>query len=130
MSKKFYIKTETAPQAICFCEGPMSGYTEVTDSNKLKALYIKKYNERAQDGHNFFDDIRAQAGLDVASGTLSASDAFFIEGKLAETKTHVINGDWLTAQYYIYLVTVEGALTQAFYDNIKGYIDNYVTNNY
>jgi len=96
-----------------------------------KEAVIEIYKKREIDGKEFFNSVRADLVLSYLSGSISQSDAAFVEAKLDSTKSRVLSGDWLTAQYEITNnVVVEGVFTQETYDMIKGYIDTYILENY
>jgi len=96
-----------------------------------KEAIIEIYKQRERDGYEFFSSIRADLALSYMDGDITQPDAAYIEAKLDSTKSKVLSGDWLTAQYEITNnVIVEGAFTQETYDLIKGYIDQYIIDNY
>lgn len=96
-----------------------------------KEAIIAIYKQRERHGYEFFSSVRADLALSYMGGEITQVDAAYIESKLDSTKSKVLSGDWLTAQYEITNnVTVEGALTQETYDLIKGYIGQYIIDNY
>jgi len=102
---------------------------------------IKVYNQRTDDGIDYYNQVRGTLALQYNAGTLSIEDANYIEvTKLSVVKSLLITGDWATAQYEMdnNVVTngtvsqtdIDNGFTQAIYDDIKAGIDTYVTEHY
>jgi hypothetical protein len=103
--------------------GELSTNVEVAD-------VVRIYERRSDDGRHFFEEKRALLYLDLVNNVITPEEAFFIESKLKPVKDMVLTGDWLTAQSIANSLTVEGAYNQTYHDNLTGYIDNYVSQNY
>jgi len=102
---------------------------------------IITYEKRAEDGQNYYDEVRGDLALQYNAGTLSIEDDRYIEvTKLSVVKSLLITGDWVTAQYEMdnNVVTegtvsktdIDNGFTQVMYNDIKDGIDTYVKENY
>lgn len=107
-----------------------TGYTLITDPDEIKVIITSEYKQHTFSGIEYFEKMRASLAYDAIEGTITFADAFYIEGELSGIKANVVSGDWKTAQYNMGLITPSGALTQGMYDDILGYIDQYIIDNY
>lgn len=130
MARSFYKEDNQAIPAIVYELTQPSGYTQITDSEELKRLYIGLYNQRHQDGISYFDDFRANIMMDIIAGTYTALDAFNLENHIKYLQDEIILGNWLTAQNINSNLALSGIYDQTMKDEIQTYIDVYVTNNY
>jgi hypothetical protein len=130
MARKFYIEDNEAIPSIAFENSEPIGFTEITDQNKLKELYQLKYNERTQDGHDYYNGLRTDLYLDIVNGIVTDTDAFLLEIHVKGLKDELLSGNWLTAQYVNSNLALSGIYDQTMKDEIQNYIDNYVLNNY
>ena len=130
MARSFYKEDNQAIPAIVYELTQPSGYTQITDSEELKRLYIGLYNQRQQDGVNYFDDFRANIMMDIIAGAYTALDAFNLESHIKYLQDEVILGNWLTAQNTNSNLALSGIYDQAMKDEIQLDIDDYVLNNY
>lgn len=116
-------------------------YLSLLPSDTLVLENIKyTYSIRSLDGGAYYNDVRANLSIQFSEGNLTIEKAFYIENKLLKVKNFLISGDWATAQFEITNNVVENGVvssedilngyTQQFHDDIKNYIDNYVSQNY
>ena len=130
MSRKFYKEDNSLIPAIVYELTQPLGYTQITNSEELKRLYIGLYNQRAQDGVDYFDDFRASVMMDIIAGTYTEIEVFNLETHIKYLQDEVILGNWLTAQNTNSNLALSGIYDQAMKDEIQTYIDDYVSNNY
>ena len=130
MARKFYKEDNSLIPAIVYELTQPLGYTQITNSEELKRLYIGLYNQRAQDGVDYFDNFRASIMMDIIAGTYTEIEAFNLESHIKYLQDEVILGNWLTAQNTNSNLALSGIYDQAMKDEIQTYIDDYVLNNY
>ena len=130
MARSFYKEDNQAIPAIAYELTQPSGYTQITDSEELKRLYIGLYNQRQQDGISYFNDFRANIMMGIIAGTYTSLDAFNLEGHIKYLQDEIILGNWLTAQNSNSNLALIGIYDQAMKDEMQTYIDGYVSNNY
>ena len=141
--KKLYIYIYFSPITQTFEEGkpiktpyvwsvsaPDADYTEVIDENVLITQIKDLYYQYEVDGLDYFRQIRAKLVLDYKQGTRTNTEIFSIENTLAPVIDKLTRGDWMTAQYYMSLITPVPPLDTALYDEINNYITNYIATNY
>ena len=93
----------------------------------IKASYIQK----EMDGRTYCDEIRADMVEQYMNLTLTEANLYDIEDRLEKVSSRIKSGDWMSAKNkMVTAVTVGGSLSQAFYDQVLAYIDNYITTNY
>ena len=130
MARKFYKEDNSLIPAIVYELTQPLGYTQITNSEELKRLYIGLYNQRGQDGVDYFDDFRASIMMDIIAGTYTEIEVFNLETHIKNLQDEVILGNWLTAQNTNSNLALSGIYDQAMKDEIQTYIDDYVLNNY
>jgi len=130
MARKFYKEDNESIPAIVYELSQPVDYTEITDSEELKRLYIGLYKQREIDGLNYFDDFRASIMMDIIAGTYTETEVFNLETHIKNLQDEVILGNWLTAQNTNNNLALSGIYDQAMKDEIQTYIDDYVQNNY
>jgi len=109
---------------------PDPDYNEVTNEEVLLNHIKDQYYEFEVDGLDYFRTIRAKLVLDYKQGIRTTAEIFSIESTLAAVTEKLIRGDWMTAAYYMGLITPTPPLDQELYDEINTHITNYIANNY
>lgn len=109
---------------------PGSDYTNITTVSLRRKRIKQQYKARTVAGVDYYESIRQGWAFDVEEAGKSEADVFYIEDKLLNFITRVERGDWKTARNNLTLIVVEGAYTQAIHDDILGYVDDYILNNY
>lgn len=130
MARKFYKEDNELIPAIVYELSQPIDYTEITDSEELKLLYIGLYQQRQQDGISYFEGFRSSIMMDVIAGTYTEIEVFNLEIHIKYLQDEVILGNWLTAQNVNSNMALSGIYDQAMKDEIQIYIDDYVENNY
>ena len=130
MSRKFYKEDNQSIPAIVYELSQPTGFTEITDLEELKQLYIGLYKQRSQDGINYFECFRADLMMDVIAGTYTSQQVFDFEVHVKYLQDEIMLGNWLTAQSINQNLSLSGIYTQTIKDEIQNYIDDYVANNY
>lgn len=130
MSRKFYKENSGSIPAISYSLSQPTGYTEVTDNDELKLLYIGMYKDRESDGMDLFEDFRAGLMISIINGWNVVADVVALELHLKILQKELMEGNWLTAQNYINTLTLSGIYDQAMKDELKTIIDDYIKNNY
>ena len=130
MNRKFYIEDDEAIPAIVFELTQPDGFTEITDNNKIKELYMRQYKYRINDGKEYVLGFTADRYVDILSGTHTESEVFALESHIKDLYLDLNNGWWLTAQNTSSNLSLSGIYDQAMKDEIQEVIDDYVTNNY
>ena len=106
-------------------------YISLTAADLLYGDIIKgSYETFRKDGESYFDDIRVGLVLKYKAQELTADDIYEIESGLDSVITKILRGDWMSASFEMGNVSVGGALTQEFYDELLNYINDYVADNY
>jgi len=108
----------------------LSAYSALTDQDTTLYSISSLYENRAIDGAQLYNDIRASFAVLFQNGSLTIADAHFIELKLINVKSFLFSGDWATAQHEIDTLEIEGAYTSLIHKDIKTKIDVYVNDNY
>ena len=130
MARKFYKENNEALPAIAYELTAPADFTEITDSNELKALFNKKYKERTQDGQDYYNNFRSDLYIDITNGTITDAEAFALEAHIKPVSDNLLTGNWLTAQNSNTNLTLSGIYDQTMKDEIQADIDNYIANNY
>lgn len=130
MARKFYKEDNQQLPAIEFVETQPVGFTEITNADEIKRLYILQYSERKSDGQQFVVDFTADLYIDVLGGTYTEAEVFALEEHIGNIYADLNNGWWLTAQNANQNLSLAGIYTQVMKDDIQDTIDDYVTNNY
>ncbi len=130
MARSFYIEDNVAPPSISFELTAPSGFTEITDEATLQSLYEGKYNDRTEDGANYYNEFRTAVYLKILNETYTPTEAFLLEIHVKDLKEELTTGNWLTAQNVNTNLALSGIYTQAMKDELQSTIDAYVTNEY
>jgi len=130
MSRNFYKEDNEEIPAIVYELLKPNNFTQITDLNELKNLYIGLYKQREIDGINYFEEFRAGLMMDVISGNYTGSEVFELENHINNLQYELIKGNWLTGQITISNLSLLGIFTQVMKDEIKLKIDSYVSENY
>jgi len=130
MARKFYKEDNQQIPAIEFVEVQPVGFSEITDAEEIKRLYVLEYNKRKTDGQQFVIDFTADLYIDVLSGTYTETEVFLLETHIGEIYSDLNNGWWLTAQNASQSLALSGIYTQTMKDEIQAILDNYVNDNY
>ncbi len=130
MARKFYKEDNQQIPAIEFVEVQPVGFSEITDAEEIKRLYVLEYNKRKTDGQQFVIDFTADLYIDVLSGTYTETEVFLLETHIGEIYSDLNNGWWLTAQNASQNLALSGIYTQTMKDEIQAILDNYVNDNY
>lgn len=130
MPRKFYKEANEIIPAIVYELNKPSGFTEITENEELKMLYIELYKQREIDGSSYFEDFRADLIMDIIAGTYTDLEVFSLETHVKYLQDEIILGNWLTAQNINTNLSLNGIYDQVMKDEIQNYIDTYITNNY
>ncbi len=132
MARKFYIddNVSVGPPGYKFELTQPSGFSEITDAQKIKELYLIQYGYRINDGKEWVLDFTADRYIDVLNSTYTEAEVFALESHIKDLYDQLNNGWWLTAQNTNSSLSLSGIYNQAMKDSIQGIIDDYVTNNY
>lgn len=88
------------------------------------------YLKRTEDGKKAFYELMSELRLNSISNNLPREVNKFLERKLKNVRDEVCLGQWVSAREYLDEVTIEGYLTQEFFDRVKNTLDNYISLNY
>jgi len=130
MARKFYKEDGEAIPAIQFVETQPVGYTEITDADEIKRLYLIQYSYRITDGQQYVLDFTADRYIDTLNGTYTEAEVFALESHIKDLYSELNNGWWLTAQNTNSSLSLSGIYDQTMKDEIQAILDDYVTNNY
>ena len=130
MPRKFYKEDNEIIPAIVYELTTPSGFTEITDNEELKRLYIGLYKQREIDGSSYFEDFRADLIMGIIAGTHTDLEVFSLETHVKYLQDEIILGNWLTAQNINTNLSLSGIYNQVMKDEIQNYIDTYISNNY
>jgi len=130
MARKFYKEDNQQIPSIEFVEIQPVGFTEITNADEIKRLYILQYSARKADGERFVIDFTADLYIDVLGGIYTESEVFALEEHIGSIYADLNNGWWLTAQNANQNLTLSGIYTQSMKDDIQSILDNYVNDNY
>ena len=130
MPRKFYKEDNEPIPAIKFEVSQPAGFTEITDTVKIKQLYIKKYNVRIEDGKAYILDFTADRYIDVLNGVYTEVEAFALEAHIKDLYAALNNGWWLTAQNINQNLILDGIYDAAMKSSIQTTLDTYVSDNY
>lgn len=130
MPRKFYKEDGEQIPAIVFELDAPVGFTEITEQEEIKTLYILQYQYRIADGKKFVLDFTADIYIDVLNGVYSDIEAFQLEAHIKELYNELNNGLWLTAKNTNTNLEVLGVYTQELKDEIQAILDSYVFENY
>jgi hypothetical protein len=130
MPRKFYKEDGEQIPAIVFELDAPVGFTEITEQEEIKTLYILQYQYRIADGKKFVLDFTADVYIDVLNGLYSEMEAFQLEAHIKELYNELNNGLWLTAKNTNSNLEILGIYTQQLKDEIQATLDAYVFENY
>lgn len=130
MSRSFYKENGQAIPAIQYADSLPVGYTLISDVTELRECYISQYRKRELDGHNWFEEFRADLMMDIITTTYTPTEIFLLEQHLKTLTENIIAGSWLTAQNISTNLALDGIYDQTMKDEMQAVIDAYVTNNY
>lgn len=130
MPRKFYKEDGEQIPAIVFELDAPVGFTEITEQEEIKTLYILQYQYRIADGKKFVLDFTADIYIDVLNGVYSEIEAFQLEAHIKELYSELNNGLWLTAKNTNSNLEILGIYTQQLKDEIQATLDAYVFENY
>ena len=130
MPRKFYKEDGEQIPAIVFELDAPVGFTEITEQEEIKTLYILQYQYRIADGKKFVLDFTADIYIDVLNGVYSDIEAFQLEAHIKELYSELNNGLWLTAKNTNSNLEILGIYTQQLKDEIQATLDAYVFENY
>ena len=130
MPRKFYKENGELIPSIAFELDAPVGFTEITEQEEIKTLYILQYQYRIADGKKFVLDFTADIYIDVLNGVYSDIEAFQLEAHIKELYNELNNGLWLTAKNTNTNLEVLGVYTQELKDEIQAILDSYVFENY
>ena len=105
-------------------------FTEVTDSAKIKQLYLTQYSYRIDDGKDYVKDFTADRYIDVINGVYTSAEVFALEAHIKDLYSALGNGWWLTAQNINQNLILDGVYDTAMKSSIQSTIDTYVSDNY
>ncbi len=105
-------------------------FTEVTDSAKIKQLYLTQYSYRIDDGKDYVKDFTADRYIDVINGVYTEAEVFALEAHIKDLYSALGNGWWLTAQNINQNLILDGVYDAAMKSSIQSTIDTYVSDNY
>ena len=105
-------------------------FTEVTDSNEIKQLYITQYAYRIDDGQDYIKNFTADRYIDVINEVYTEAEVFALEAHIKDLYSALGNGWWLTAQNINQNLILNGVYNDAMKSSIQSTINTYVSNNY
>ena len=130
MPRKFYKKNNEAIPAIKFQLSQPVGFTEITDQEEIKELYLRQYQYRILDGQEYVQDFTANTYIKVINGIYTDQEAFQLESHIKDLYQELNNGWWLTAQNTNTNLELLGIYDQILKDEIQEKLDLYVSENY
>lgn len=130
MPRKFYKKNNEAIPAIKFELSQPVGFTEITDQEEIKELYLRQYQYRILDGQEYVQDFTANTYIKVINGIYTDQEAFQLESHIKDLYQELNNGWWLTAQNTNTNLELLGIYDQTLKDEIQAKFDLYVSENY
>ena len=130
MPRKFYKKNNEAIPAIKFELSQPVGFTEITDQEEIKELYLRQYQYRILDGQEYVQDFTANTYIKVINGIYTDQEAFQLESHIKDLYQELNNGWWLTAQNTNPNRELLGIYDQTLKDEIQAKFDLYVSENY
>jgi len=132
MARKFYIEdnVSSGEPSIKFELTKPSGFTEITDADTIKELYLIQYKYRIKDGKEWLLSFTSDRYIDVLNGVYTDAEVFALETHIKDLQEQLNNGCWLTAQNTNSSLGVSGIYTKSMKDEIQATIDSYVAENY
>ena len=132
MARKFYIENDVSSgePAIKFELSTPDGFSEITDVDKIKELYMRQYKYRIKDGKQYVLVFTSDRYIDIINGVYTDAEIFALETYIKELQEQLNNGCWLTAQNTNSSLETSGIYDQTMKDEIQAKIDSYVAENY
>lgn len=130
MSRKFYKENIAVLPSIAFALEQPEGFTEITETQEIKRLYILQYSYRIEDGKEYVQDFTADTYIKVINGIYTDQEAFQLEAHIKELYQELNNGCWLTAQNTNTNLEIIGIYTQELKDEIQAKLNLYILENY
>ena len=132
MARKFYIENDVSSgePAIKFELTTPKGFTEITDTDKIKELYLIQYKYRIKDGKQYVLTFTSDRYIDIIKGVYTDAEVFALETHIKDLQEQLNNGCWLTAQNTNSSLETSGIYTKSMKDEIQATLDNYVADNY
>ena len=132
MARKFYIENDVSSgePAIKFELTTPKGFTEITDTDKIKELYLIQYKYRIKDGKQYVLTFTSDRYIDIIKGVYTDEEVFNLETHIKDLQEQLNNGCWLTAQNTNSSLETSGIYTKSMKDEIQATINNYVADNY
>ena len=130
MPRKFYKEDNEAIPAIKFALNPPPGFSEITNQEEIKELYLRQYQYRISDGKEYVQDFTADTYIKVLNGVYADTQAFELEAHMKNILIELNNGCWLTAQNTNSNLVLRGVYDQVLKDEIQEKINLYVLENY
>ena len=130
MARKFYKEENELIPAIKFALTTPVGFTEITDVEEIKKLYLNKYINRIEGGKKYVLDFIVNIYIEILNGVYTDTEVFELESYLGELCGQLNNGCWLTAKNTNTNLSLSGIYTQTIKDEIQLEIDNYIDNEY
>ncbi len=132
MARKFYIENDVSSgePAIKFELTTPKGFTEITDTDKIKELYLIQYKYRIKDGKQYVLTFTSDRYIDIIKGVYTDEEVFNLETHIKDLQEQLNNGCWLTAQNTNSSLETSGIYTKSMKDEIQATLDNYVADNY
>ena len=128
--KQFYKNTETPIPAIAFADSAPFGFTLVTDIEEKKRLFYAKYEQRRDDGQNFYTEMQVDLYNSILDGTYTSDQVFEFEEHTSQLGDQIFKGDWFTAQSTCFDLPTSGIFDTVKKAEIQGFIDAYVLEDY
>jgi hypothetical protein len=88
------------------------------------------YDYKILDGQAYYRKKRAELVKLIITETITEADADYIDTKLERVQLKLSTGDWKSAKKRLLEVVVEGAFTQAMYDEYETEINSYISDHY
>lgn len=88
------------------------------------------YEYKILDGQAYYRKKRAELVKLIIIQSITEDDADYIDSKLERVQLKLSTGDWKSAKKRLLEVVVEGAFTQAMYNEYETEIDDYIANHY
>ena len=132
MARKFYIENDVSSgePSIKFELTAPEGFTEITDTDTIKELYLIQYKYRIKDGKEYVLSFTSDRYIDILNGVYTEAEVFALETHIKNLQEQLNNGCWLTAQNTNSSLGVSGIYTKSMKDEIQATIDSYVAENY
>jgi len=132
MARKFYIENNVSSgePSIKFELTKPSGFTEITDSETIKELYLIQYKYRINDGKEWVLSFTSDRYIDVLNEVYTEAEVFILESYIKNLQEQLNNGCWLTAQNTNSNLETSGIYNKSMKDEIQATLDSYVAENY